>query len=114
MRAEIKCDPITYTGYDPKYTGKRWVRTSRMYKYVTYVMCQPSDFYQWSVAIIAYNKEYLLEAEKYNYVLPPNNIRARIEKGETYYHFWQGEDHWFSDKEKAIAFIMNRWDEDET
>lgn len=99
---------ITYIGFDPVNNGKRWIEEKGRWTYVTR---QKDEWTQAYVPMVAYDIEYLKEAKRCRYVTPSYSIEKRIMNGETVYHFWKGKDYWFFDKEEAIQFIYDSWDD---
>ncbi len=109
MVATMTDGPVTYTGFDPEDNGKRWVSERGN---IIFVNQQESEWTRSYIPISTYDKTYLEEAKRERYVTPPFSIEKRILEGETAYHFWKGKDYWFFDKNKAIEFIYNAWDEE--
>lgn len=100
---------VTYIGFDPADNGKIWITEKWNY---TYVHKQDNEWSVSYVPIAAYDLAYLQEAKRCRYVTPPYYIEKRIMDGETIYHLWKGKDYWFFNKEEAIQFIYDSWDDE--
>lgn len=99
---------VTYTGFDPADNGKIWITEKGNY---TYVNKQDNEWSVSYVPIATYDLAYLQEAKRCRYITPPYSIEKRIMDGETAYHFWKGKDYWFFNKEEAVKFIYDNWDD---
>lgn len=99
---------ITYVGFDSANNGKRWIKEKGRWTYVTR---QKNEWTQEYIPIVAYDVEYLKEAKRCRYVMPPYSIEKRIMNGETAYNFWKGKDYWFFDKKEAVQFIYDSWND---
>nr|WP_297765861.1 hypothetical protein [uncultured Butyrivibrio sp.] len=102
---EITNGSVIYTGFNPDDNNKIWIEEKRDGKY-TYVCCQANEFSRPYVCIVSVTKDMLPDYEKYLLEFP-KWAKDRVMSGETGYTYWQGETHWFFDKDEAIEAIKS-------
>lgn len=108
MNATKRNGLITFVGFDPQDNGKRWIEEKGNY---TYVCKQKNEWNQSVVPIAAYDTKYLQIAKRHRYITPSYAVEKRIINGEIAYHFWLGKDYWFFDKNEAIKFIYDHFED---